>query len=78
MKRIAILLPIMACFGFLLFAQGNFWDTPEAYLGQSRPSDTPKVFAPGALADNGMFVMGRVAFSRDVKEFYSFASKLGV
>jgi hypothetical protein len=70
MKRIAILLPIMACFGFLLFAQRNFWDTPEAYLGQSRPSDTPKVFAPGALADNGMFVMGRVAFSRDGKEFY--------
>lgn len=54
----------------LLHAQEAFWDSPDAYLGQTQPSDTPKIFAPELLADAGMFVLGRVAFSRDGKEFY--------
>lgn len=53
-----------------LQAREAFWDGPDAYLGQPRPSETPKIFAPGLLADPGMFVLGRVAFSRDGKEFY--------
>ena len=51
-------------------ARKTFWDSPQAYLGQAPPSETPKIFAPGILADKGMFVMGRVAFSRNGKEFY--------
>lgn len=51
-------------------AQSDFWKTKDAYLGQQRPSDTPKIFAPGLLADQGTFIMGRVAFSADGKEFY--------
>ena len=54
----------------LLHAQESFWDSPDAYLGQTPPSDTPKEFAPGQLADKGSFVLGRVAFLRDGKEFY--------
>ena len=59
-----------SCALTLLQAQENLWDSPDAYLGQRPPSDTPKEFAPGQLADKGSFVMGRVAFSRDGKEFY--------
>jgi len=51
-------------------AQKSLWNAPEAYLGQTPPSDTPKVFAPGLLAESGSFVMGRVTFSPDGKEFY--------
>lgn len=53
-----------------LQAAEKFWDSPEAYLRQSRPSDTPKIFAPGMLADAGAFALGRVAFSADGREFY--------
>lgn len=51
-------------------AADAFWDSPDAYLGTKRPGDTPVLFAPGQLAEPGTFVMGRVAFSRDGKEFY--------
>lgn len=50
-------------------AQTNFWESKDAYLGQTPPNDTPKIFAPGMLADSGI-VLGRVAFSKDGKEFY--------
>ena len=54
----------------VLQAKTSFWESRDAYLGQIPPSDSPKVFAPGLLADKGMFLMGRVAFSSDGKEFY--------
>ena len=54
----------------VLQAKTSFWETRDAYLGQTPPSDTPRVFAPGLLADKGMFPMGRIAFSSDGKEFY--------
>ncbi len=69
-KRFVSLLIIAGCFGPPLHAQGSFWDSPDAYLGQVPPSNTPKIFVPGLLADSGTFVMGRVAFSHDGKEFY--------
>jgi hypothetical protein len=53
-----------------LHAQSSFWESPDAYLGQAPPSDTPKIFAPGLLADSGTFVMGRIAFSHDGKQIY--------
>jgi hypothetical protein len=53
-----------------LNAQTSFLSSPEAYLGQEPPGDTPKVFAPHLLiVDSGMS-MDRSAFSRDGKEFY--------
>ena len=70
MKRFANLLIATVCLAQLLHAQGNFWDSPDAYMGQTHPSDTPKIFAPGLLADSGTFVMGRIAFSHDGKEIY--------
>jgi hypothetical protein len=54
----------------LLRAQQSFWETKDAYLSQTPPTDTPQIFAPGLLADSGTFVMGRVAFSQDGTEFY--------
>jgi hypothetical protein len=68
--RIAVLVALAASLIHPLQAQQSLWDTPDAYLGQTPPADTPKIFAPGMLADNGTFVMGRVAFSQDGKEFY--------
>ena len=50
-------------------AQANFWNSKAAYLGQTPPGDTPKIFAKGMLADSGI-VLGRVAFSKNGKEFY--------
>jgi hypothetical protein len=70
MNRLAILLTMSVSLGQLLHAQGEFWESSDAYLVQKPPSDAPKAFAPGLLADSGTFVMGRVAFSRDGKEFY--------
>jgi hypothetical protein len=51
-------------------AQQNFWASPNAYLGQTPPGDTPEPFAPRLLTDSGYFVLGRVAFSPDGKEFF--------
>jgi len=66
----ALPLAFALCLGTQLNAQGAFWNSRDAYLGQPRPSDTPQPFAPGLLADPGTFIMGRVAFSSDGKEFY--------
>ncbi len=70
MKRAAILLTMTVCLWQLMPAQGSFWDSPDAYLGQTRPSETPTVFAPGLLADSGTFTLDRIAFSNDGKEIY--------
>ena len=56
--------------GTNLTAQTSFWDSPDAYLGQTRPTDIPKIFAPGLLADSGTIVMDRIAFSPDGREIY--------
>ncbi len=69
-KRFTALLMMAAWLAPISQAQKSFWDTGEAYLSQSSPSEIPKAFAPGLLADPGMFVMGRIAFSPDGKEFY--------
>lgn len=65
--KLVVAFALVSC---LAHAQGSLWNSRDAYLGQTPPSDTPKEFAPGQLADKGTFVMGRVAFSRDGKEFY--------
>jgi hypothetical protein len=53
-----------------LQAQTNFWNSPQAYLGQKPPSDTPQVFAHDLLIKESGIALDRVAFSQDGKEFY--------
>jgi hypothetical protein len=56
--------------GCTAIAQEDFWASPNAYLGQTPPGDTPVPFAAGLLTDSGYFVLGRVTFSADGKEFF--------
>lgn len=70
MKRsifLSVILLLNACAATK--AQTNFLNSSDAYFGQTPPSDMPKIFAPGMLADSGI-VLGRVAFSKDGTEFY--------
>lgn len=69
-KYLAGLLLALLCLAPALPAQNSFWDSKEAYLAQPRPTDTPQIFAPGLLADPGAFIMDRVTFSLDGKEFF--------
>jgi hypothetical protein len=45
-----------------------FLDSPDAYLGQTPPNDTPQLFAPGLLADPGTIAYDRVAIAPNGKE----------
>jgi hypothetical protein len=71
MKKIFFLM-ITACLCCIVKvnAQTNFWDSPNAYLGQTPPNDTPKIFAKRLLAQKDTFALDRVAWSDDGKEFY--------
>ncbi len=71
MKKLT-LLSIIGLLGScsILNAQGNFWNSPNAYLGQTLPGNTPVKFAPLLINDTPYFSMGRCAFSPDGKEFY--------
>jgi hypothetical protein len=60
----------LAVFSFSLHAQSKFWQGKDAYLGQKPPADTPRIFAPALLTQRDTFMLGRVAFSDDGKEFY--------
>lgn len=51
-------------------AQSDFWNSSNAYLNQTPPNDTPKVFAPGLLIKDSGIALDRSAFSKDGKEFY--------
>ncbi|MEP7322346.1 MAG: hypothetical protein ABI761_10515 [Saprospiraceae bacterium] len=55
-------------------AQSKLWKTKDAYLGQLPPNDTPKIFARNIIEGSGV-VLGRVAFSKNGKEFYYTYSK---
>ena len=61
--------------GQSLVAQTSFWNSHAAYLGQTPPGDTPKIFAPGLLADKGEFTANRTAISPDGKEIYYCTNK---
>jgi hypothetical protein len=54
----------------MVTAQNSFWNSPNAFLGQKPPADTPKIFASGLLAKKDTFAFDRVAWSDDGKEFY--------
>jgi hypothetical protein len=51
-----------------LKSETAFLDGPNAYLGQKPPSEIPKVFAAGLLADPGTFAIGRIGMSPDGKQ----------
>jgi hypothetical protein len=67
MKKQIKLTVLILFFSAGLLAQNAFWNSPQAYLGQKQPGDTPVVFAP--LADSGYWVGSRVAFTADGKQF---------
>ena len=52
------------------YAQTSIWNTPNAYLKQAVPADTPMVFAGGQLLRDSGIVLSRVAFTADGREFY--------
>jgi len=71
MKRIFYLFLLsMLSLCDILHAQGNFWKSNDAYLGQQPPLDTPQIFAPDLLMRADTFAFDRVAFSANGKEFY--------
>jgi len=71
-KKILLITIIFSISVICINAQSNFWNSSNAYLGQTPPNDTPKIFAPDLLVantDTG-FALDRVAFSNDGTEFY--------
>lgn len=74
-KAFFLFLVILLIFGQCSTAQTNFWNSRDAYLGQSLPGDTPKIFAPGLLAGKGEFTANRTAISADGKEIYYCTNK---
>ncbi len=72
-KKSQLLLGLFCFTNTVLFAQNNFLQSPQAYLGQTPPGEVPVVFAKTMLLDSGI-VLGKVQFSKDGKSFYySFA-----
>jgi hypothetical protein len=65
-------LPLLIFLIYILPASGQhaFFSTPNAYLGQKPPGDTPKVFAASMLIPDSGIAMGRCALTADGKEFY--------
>ena len=74
-KTFFLLLVTLPGFGQDSAAQTNFWNSHNAYLGQTLPGDTPKIFAPGLLAGKGEFTANRVAISANGKEIYYCTNK---
>jgi hypothetical protein len=70
MKRLLLLILCTAGLLYDATAQSDFLESKDAYLGQKPPGDRPEVFAENMLMINDTFPMGRVAFSKDGKEFY--------
>ena len=66
----SISLSIILLLSMQLNAQSNFWNSRNAYLGQTPPENTPVKFAPHLINDTPFFSMDRCAFSADGKEFY--------
>jgi hypothetical protein len=68
MKYIKHLLSLLCLLCGTAYGQKTLWNTPMAYLGQTPPGDTPRVFAPGLLAQKDTIDMDRISFSPDGKE----------
>lgn len=70
LKHVSIWLIAVGCLSTVVEGQKSFWSSPQAYLGQTRPSDTPQIFAPDLLTEPGTIAMDHIAFSRDGREIY--------
>ncbi len=70
MNKRFLLIPVLLITVITLNAQSNFWESNDAYLGQTPPNDTPKIFAPGLLVKDSGIALDRSAFSKNGKEFY--------
>lgn len=70
LKHVAAVLIAIGCMTTVAEGQKSFWDSPQAYLGQTRPSDTPQIFARDLLTEPGTIAMDHIAFSRDGREIY--------
>ncbi|AYL94515.1 hypothetical protein [Mucilaginibacter celer] len=70
MKSLFILSFLFCCICNKLSAQKSFFNSPNAWLGQTPPNDTPRLFARHLLIPDSGIAMGRSAFSADGKEFY--------
>jgi hypothetical protein len=67
----AITSAIIICLtAYNVSAQTDIWNSPQAYLAQTPPGNTPVKFAPELINDSPFFSMDRCAFSRDGREFY--------
>ena len=75
LKPIAVWLITVGCLTMSVEAQKSFWDSPQAFLGQTRPSDTPQIFAHDLLPDPGTIVMDRITFSGDGREIYYYQTE---
>ncbi len=66
MKKIHfILVALIFCQYTTAHAQENFWNSPNAYLGQTPPGNTPVKFAPGLISDTAFFSFDRSTFTPD-------------
>lgn len=70
MKPFIIFSFTLCCICNTLSAQSNFFNSRDAWLGQTPPNDTPKIFAQHMLVPDSGIAMDRSAFSRDGREFY--------
>jgi hypothetical protein len=55
-------------------AQSDFWNSRNAYLGQTPPNDTPKIFAAKLLVPDSGIAMDRSAFSADAHKIQVFVN----
>ena len=69
-KPVAMCLIAVSCLTTVAEGQTSFWDSPQAYVEQTRPSDTPQIFAPYRLTEPGTIAMDRITFSQDGREIY--------
>lgn len=69
-KQTFLALIILVVISANIRAQSDFLNSPDAWLGQKTPSDTPLIFAQHLLTTKDTFPLDRVAFSPDGKEFY--------
>jgi WD40-like Beta Propeller Repeat len=74
-KTFFLLLVTVPGFGPGSMAQTKFLNSRNAYIGQTLPGDTPKIFAPRLLAGKGEFSANRVAISAEGKEIYYCTNK---
>jgi hypothetical protein len=68
LKHVAVWMIAIDCLTTVAEGQKSFWDSRRAYLAQTRPSDTPQIFAPDLLTDPGTIAMDHIAFSHDGRE----------